>query len=145
MSDAKRPARSDFIAAARTWEGRPYNASGAQACGANCLGLFVAIARGTGGLERLAAAAEPHVGHAKPPARSALLRALRVHLDQVRPGDAKPGDLLLFNVSDEPRHLAILTEPNVILHADALHGRVVQHRLPRDWHPVAAFRIRELV
>ncbi len=145
MSDAKRPTRSDFIAAARAWEGRPYNASGAQACGANCLGLFVAIARDTSGLERLVTAAEPHVGHAKPPTRYALLRALRAYLDEVPPRDAAPGDLLLFSAGAEPRHLAILTEPNMILHADALHGRVVQHRLPRDWRPVAAFRIQGLV
>lgn len=126
---------------ARAWVGRPYRPAGARECGVNCLGLFVAILREAGGFEDLAAAAEPHAGFARPPKSGALLRGLKDHLAGVPVENAGPGDLLLFRIGGEPQHLAILTEPGVILHADGVKGRVVEHRLPPGWRPVAAFRI----
>ncbi len=148
-----RPTRAQFIAELRKSIGEPYNKSGGQACGGNCLGRLIHSARETGGLERLVAAAEPHLGHALPPNRFALLLALRRHAHEIKPSKALPGDLLLFNVGGEPRHLAVITEPGVILHADAgarnpktgkASGLVVEHALPSSWRPTHAFRIPEL-
>ena len=143
MTAAKPPTRSEFIAEARRRIGNPVNASGAQDCGSNCLGFFVGLARALGGLERLVAAAEPHVGFAKPPSRLALLRGLREHMDQIPIAQATTADLILYNVDGQPRHLALVTEPGIILHADARLG-VVEHRIPSDWRPAAAFRIPEM-
>lgn len=162
------PTRAEFVAEARARIGRPYAPGGAEACGANCLGLFVGIARDLKGLDCLVAAAAPYAGHARPPRPNALLKGLREYLVKIKTHEAGPGDLLLFRVAGAPQHLALLTEPGpstgsgqassracrrttgsgpqgwIILHADARYRRVVEHRLPPGWRPVAAFRIREL-
>ena len=138
------PARSEFIAEARRWIGRPVAPVGAQAQGVNCLGLFVAIARDVGGLERLVAVAEPWCGHAKPPSAGALLRGMKAHLWLLDRKAARPGDILIFRVGGEPQHLALITEPGIVLHADAGKGRVVEHRIKPGWRIAGAFRIPEL-
>lgn len=131
-----------FIAAARASLGTPYKAAGACESGANCLGLWAVVLRRVG-QEELARAVERHSGFAQPPARSALLRGLLAapQLERIKPRRARPGDLLLFKVAGAPQHLALVTEPGMILHADAGAGRVVEHGRPPGWRAVAAFRL----
>jgi len=134
-----------FIAAARSLIGVPYRAAGACESGANCLGLWAVVSRRVG-LDDLACDVERHSGFARPPDRAALLRGLLAapQLIRVKPRDARPGDLLLFKVARAPQHLALVTEPDMILHADAGAGRVVEHARPPAWRAVAAFRLAAL-
>jgi len=131
-----------FIAAARSLIGAPYRAAGACENGANCLGLWAVVSRRVG-LDDLARDVERHSGFARPPERTALLRGLlrAPQLIRIKSRDARPGDLLLFKVAGAPQHLALVTEPDMILHADAGAGRVVEHARPGAWRAVAAFRL----
>jgi len=97
-------------------------------------------------MEDLARDVERHSGFARPPERTALLRGLlrAPQLIRIKPRDARPGDLLLFKVAGAPQHLALVTEPDMILHADAGAGRVVEHAVPSAWRAVAAFRLAAL-
>ena len=130
--------RAKFIAAAYARLHQP-----AKRCGrGHCLGYFVSVAEDLG-IERLVRAAEPYLGYAEPPTRDALYRALQEHLDEVSPDDAVPGDLLLYAPGGVPRHIALLVEPQVIIHADRDKRRVIDHAKPRQ-RPYAAFSIPEL-
>jgi cell wall-associated NlpC family hydrolase len=112
--------RADFIRAARARLGQPYLASGAQDRGANCLGLWACVL----GPKQLA-------------------EGMTRYLAKVPIAAAQPGDLLVFrDENGSERHLGLLTEPGVVLHADNRRGRVVEHRLPIPrMRAVAAFRL----
>jgi NlpC/P60 family putative phage cell wall peptidase len=133
------PARYDIVAEARSWIGTPWVASGAaKGVGANCLGFFAGVARNAG-LEVLADAFEPYSGFALPPHPTALLRGLRRHLERIPVHRAAPADLLLFDLGDGLRHVAMLTGPQTIIHAFQSKGRVVENRL--IWAVHSAYRI----
>lgn len=57
-------------------------------------------------------------------------------MDEAPINEGNAGDLALFNVRDNPQHLAFLTDYNGMLgmiHAQAQARRVVEHRLDDDW------------
>jgi len=133
------PARAAIVAEARSWIGTPWVASGsAKGVGANCLGFLAGVARNAG-LVDLAEAFAPYRGFAVPPQPSALLRGLRRQLVGIAPAQARAADLLLFDLGDGLRHVAMLTEPGTIIHAYQTKGRVVEHRL--IWTPHSTYRI----
>ncbi len=133
------PARSDVVAEARSWLGTPWMASGAaKGIGANCLGFLAGVARNVG-LDSLAEAFEPYGGFALPPQPTALLCGLRRHLEHTPWRRAQPADLLLFDLGDGLRHVAMLTGPGTIIHAFQSKGRVVENRL--IWPVHSAYRI----
>jgi NlpC/P60 family putative phage cell wall peptidase len=133
------PARSEIVAEARSWIGTPWMASGsAKGVGANCLGFLAGVARNAG-LVDLAAAFAPYRGFAVPPQPAALVRGLRRQLAGIAPERAQAADLLLFDLGDGLRHVAMLTGPGTIIHAYQTKGRVVEHRL--IWTAHSAYRI----
>jgi NlpC/P60 family putative phage cell wall peptidase len=133
------PARKDVIAEARSWIGTPWVASGAaKGVGANCLGFLAGVARNVG-LGTLADAFVPYGGFALPPKPADLLRGLRRHLVRAPGAQARPADLLLFDLGDGLRHVAMLTAPQTIIHAYQSKGRVVEHRM--IWTAHSAYRI----
>ncbi len=125
------------------WIGRPYSASGTQECGANCLGVFGGILRNLGGLEGLVAEIEKHAKYARPIHSGQLFRLLTTskYLETIRPKRLETGNFLLIRFAGEPQHMAIITEPGIVLHASGPHKRVIQHGLPRDWKIVCEFKI----
>lgn len=133
------PDRTDVIAEARSWIGTPWVASGAaKGVGANCLGFFAGVARNVG-LDMLADAFVPYGGFALPPQPADLLRGLCRHLVRTPGAQARPADLLLFDLGGGLRHVAMLTAPQTIIHAYQSKGRVVEHRL--IWTAHSAYRI----
>ncbi len=132
-----------LIQEAVKWIGRPYSAAGTQECGANCLGVFGGILRNLGGLENLVAEIEKHAKYARPVRSGDLFRCLIAskYLETIRPRKMEPGNFLLIRFSGEPQHMAIITEPGIVLHASGLHKRVIRHGLPRDWKVVCEFKI----
>lgn len=138
------PARSELIAAARGWLGRPYRPGGAQTCGVNCFGLFIAILRGLNGFDDLVRAGEPYVGLSQPPNPLAFLAGLSGSVQRIHSDDAEPGDFIVYRFDGQARHLALVTAPGMVLHADNKAGRVVEHRIPPRWQPAAGFRIAGL-
>ena len=135
------PARADLIAAARAWLGKPYRPGGAQACGVNCFGLFIAILRDLGGFEDLVRVGSPYVGLSQPPDPLAFLAGLGGSLQRVQPDAVEPGDFIVYRFDGQAQHLALVTAAGMVLHADSKAGRVVEHRIPPRWQPAAGFRI----
>ena len=133
------PDRRAVIAEARSWIGTPWVASGAaKGIGANCLGFLAGVA-GNVGLNALADAFVPYGGFAVPPQPTALLRGLCRHLQRTSWRQARPADLLLFDLGDGLRHVAMLTTQESIIHAYQSKGGVVEHRL--IWAAHSAYRI----
>ncbi len=111
--------RADIVDAARAWLGTPYHHQASlRGVGCDCLGLVR-------GLWRELYGPEPE----QPPAYSPnwaeslgqetlALAALR-HLVPVEPGQARPGDVLLFRWREHlpAKHCAILSAPDRIIHA----------------------------
>lgn len=131
--------RREFIAAAYARLHQPTTRAGRG----NCAGFFITV-MGDLGIERLVRAYEPWLGFAEPPSREALYQGLRAHLEEIAVDAVRPGDLLLYAPGRVPRHVAILVEPEVIIHADRSKRRVVDHAKPRQ-RPYAAFAIPELI
>ena len=82
-------------------------------------------------------------GFALPPEPGIMLKKMKEHLQVIPTKEILPGDIIVFKIGNEPQHVAIVTEPGIILHADRLVGKVIEHRLPPSWRPVAAFRLKE--
>lgn len=137
------PTRKALIVQARTWIDVPAQASGAQRVGCNCLGLHVGILREVGGFEGLVKEAESHVGMKHPVTPDDLMKKLVAshHLKNIRPIVFTPGNLILFFTLDGPQHLALVTEPGVILHAAQVKKKVVEHLIPSNWRAAAEFQL----
>ncbi len=136
-------ARRDVVTEARSWIGTPWVASGsAKGVGANCLGFLAGVARNVG-LVSLVDAFALYGGFALPPHPTALLCGLRRHLERTPWPQAEPADLLLFDLGDGLRHVAMLTAPETIIHAFQGKGRVVENRL--IWSVHSAYRIPGLI
>ncbi len=137
------PTKQALIQEALKWIDRPYKASGTQECGANCLGVFGGILRNLGGLEGLVGEIEKHAKYAKPIRSGEFLKLLieSEYLETVSPRKMETSNFLLLRVGGEPQHMAIITEPGIVLHASGTYGRVIRHGLPRFWKIVCEFKI----
>jgi len=94
--------------------------------------------------EDLADEIEVHARYARQYGPGQLLKGLieSEHLETIRPPKFIPGNLIITKVQGEPRHLALITEPGVVLHASVLHKRVVRHGLPANWRVVCEFKVK---
>lgn len=138
------PTRNELIVVARTWLDVPAIASGAERHGVNCLGLFIGILREVGGFEGMVEESTKHLGFRVPTSPGDLMRKLSgtKHLKSLpRPFKMEVGNLLLIFTRDGPQHLALITEPGVILHASQAKKKVVQHRIPEGWRVAAEFKL----
>lgn len=124
-------------ASAREWLGTPWHHQGRlKGVGVDCAGVVLGVARDLG----LSEFNMTGYGH-RPDGRE--LEALCYsHMTPVPPADARPGDVLLIEVDNQPQHLAIVTDAGMV-HAYAPLRRVVEHRLDDAWTAriVAAFRM----
>ncbi len=137
------PTRTALISQARTWIDVPAIASGSQRGGVSCLGLPIGILRELGGFEMMVQEGEKHVGFKSPKAPGELLRNLTnsKYLRLIRPSQITPGNWLLLFTSDGPQHLALVTEPGIILHAAQAKKKVVEHLIPDGWRVASEFEI----
>ena len=137
------PTRAELIAQARTWLGVPAIVGGSQRCGVNCLGIIVGILRELGSFEAMVEEMDKHVGFKKPTTPGDLLRKLLVskHWKNIKPVKLQPGNLVLFFTLEGPQHLALITEPGVILHAAQNKKKVVEHLIPDGWRIAAEFEL----
>lgn len=129
--------REDIVAEARRWIGTPYRHQAAvHGAGADCLGLLRGVWRAVYGAEPEAV---PAYGWdwGEVSGEERLWQAARRHLGECAPGDAAPGDLLLFRMRSGAvaKHLGIRSErfghPHVI-HGYSGHG-VVESPLSAAW------------
>ena len=137
------------VQAARAWIGTPYcHGASTWGAGADCLGLIRGLWRHLYGREPEAVPPySPDWAEATRDER--LWAAARRHLNEVPPGQAVPGDVLLFRMraAGPAKHLGVLasdadSRPTVV-HAYSGLG-VVESPLGEAWRRrvVAAFRFR---
>jgi cell wall-associated NlpC family hydrolase len=138
------PTRTDLIKVARTWIDTPTRPSGSERCGVNCFGLFIGILRELGGFEDAIKEAQQHLGFKVPEKRSSLLHQLSnsKYLKMTpRPFKLDPGNILLLFTRGGPQHIALVTEPGIILHAAQSKKKVIEHRIPDGWRVAAEFEL----
>ena len=118
------PTRSDVVAAARGYLGTPYHHQGAsRGAGCDCLGLVRGVWRDLYGTDP--EAVPPYtpdwgeVGHDEP-----LLDGARRHMQPVRLGEAREGDVIVFRVQPQAvaKHVAILTTPFAAVPTRMIHA-----------------------
>lgn len=130
--------RAQIIQTARTWLDTPYqHQASIKFAGCDCLGLVRGIWRELYGVEPLNV--PPYTPDwAEISGQETLLNAAQTCLVPIKNGQARPGDLLLFRMQpDAPvKHIAVMTEPDIILHAYWGRSVVESHLVPywqRRW------------
>ncbi len=111
--------RAAIIAEARNWIGTPYaHGASVKGIGCDCLGLVTGVWRALlGPLPE----GIPHYAHdwAEATGEERMAQAAARHLVALPPGDAEPGDVLLFRwrLGRPASHAAIATGPDSMVHA----------------------------
>ena len=109
----------NIVAEARSWIGTPYrHQASLKGIGCDCLGLLRGVWRGVIGPEP--EAPPPYAAGWAEAGADALVEAARRHLLPVPPGEEpRPGDVLLFAFRTHlpARHCAVVTGPNLMVHA----------------------------
>ncbi|SES76922.1 DUF6950 family protein [Oceanicella actignis] len=107
----------DPVAAARAWIGTPYRAGAAlRGVGCDCVGLVRGVLRDVTGRHVPA----PHGWRADWAAApgAPLLDAARRHLIELKPAEARPGDVVAFRMGGaRVAHCGILTDAGRVVHA----------------------------
>lgn len=134
--------RDDIVSAARSCIDTPFRHQGRVAgVGLDCAGLAVHV------LNSLQLPLIDIKGYGRTPNEGSLKRIMDMQpsLSQIPIEESMPGDFLLIRVSNEPSHIAIQTEPNVIIHAYEQVGRTCEHRMDDYWRKnvIAAYRVIE--
>ena len=123
-----------IVTHARDWIGTPYHHQASnKGVGTDCLGLLRGIWREIYGQEPAKVPAYTP-DWAESLGQETLLEAAREYLTEIPIGDAKPGDVLLFRMSQgvPAKHCAILSDTGKIIHA--YWGQsVVETRLVPWW------------
>jgi cell wall-associated NlpC family hydrolase len=121
-----------LIAQARRLVGVPYAHQGRSVHGIDCIG-FIAISATSAGVDLVKLTGlEDRRDYGRKPT-SHLLSLVARSCTRVRV--TEPGLMILFRFPNEraPQHLAILTDTNTIVHADAKRGCVVEHGYRGQW------------
>jgi NlpC/P60 family putative phage cell wall peptidase len=121
------PERAAVIAEAMTWLGTPYRHQGSRkGVGCDCLGLVRGVWRAVyGGEPERPGPYSPDWAEAG--AGDPLLDAARRHCAEKTPGEALPGDILVFRWRPRhaAKHLGILLGGETFLHAYEGHAVMV--------------------
>lgn len=137
--------RTSFVALAREWAAAkvPYRRVGMHRSGCNCTGFVIGLCAEMG-FDRVVEECKPYLGFSRPVDHNGMLRVFETVMEKIPVVQALPGDLLLFrNIEGEPIHIAVLSEPGIIVHAPT-GGAVVEHGMPPRARAFRAFRIPEL-
>ena len=108
-----------IITIARTWIGTPYHhQASARGVGTDCIGLIRGIYRELHGHDAVAPPAYTR-DWAEATGEETLIAAGRLHLNEIAPADAQPGDVLVFRyrARSVAKHSAILATPTTMIHA----------------------------
>jgi cell wall-associated NlpC family hydrolase len=135
--------RQAVVATARGYIGTPFRHQG-RGDALDCVGLAFQVARDLG------LAPEDRAAYGRQPHGLELKRELDARLPSIAKDAMQPGDVVLLAWRRlMPAHAAILGDgPDglSLIHADGQVGRVVEHRLDREWRGriVCAYRLAEL-
>lgn len=130
-------ARTDIVAAARSWLGTPFQHQGrVKRIGVDCAGLIIGVVR------ELGISADDLTGYGRQPDSDELRRLCREQMRPIALEAARPGDVYLIEIDGRPQHLAFATDIG-LLHAYAPARKVVEHGIDAGWRArlVAAFAL----
>jgi len=111
--------RAAIVAEARLWLGTPYHhQASALGIGVDCVGLVRGILRARLRVDPDIPAVYSR-DWAEASGRETLLEAARVHLSEIDPANAQPGDILVFRFRPHmvAKHAAVLASPQTMIHA----------------------------
>ena len=129
----------DIVTHARGWIGTPFHHQARlKKVGCDCLGLVVGVVDELGLKDSTGTllASYDEVTYSREPDGAYLMQKLVGLLEEIPIAEKRAGDLGLFNVRDNPQHVAIFTnyEGSIgMIHCYAQARRVVEHRLDDDW------------
>ena len=127
MTLQDRPRRAAMVAAARACLGTPFHHQGRlPGVGLDCIGLIVVAASAAG--YEIADATD----YARQPEEGRLLAGLSAN-GLTASGAAQAGDVLLFRFDGGPRHAALMTGEDRMIHAFAPVGQVVETGMGDFW------------
>lgn len=132
---------SALVDSARKYLGVPFRHRGRSATGLDCAGLGWISYRDLG-IEL------PDVrAYGREPFKNGLMEGLRAALGDPIDDGLQPGDVVVMRFDKDPHHVALIAKAPyadelTMIHADSMHGRVVEHRLSKDWRAriVAVYR-----
>ena len=137
---------ADVVSAARACLDTPFRHQGRIAgtgpgAGLDCAGLVVVVA------EQLGIAYAAPTNYPRHPVNGELVRTLdaQASLQRVDAGEMAAGDILVFRLGGQPRHLGIWTG-DTLIHAFDECGKVVEHQMDATWRRmrVRTYRFREV-
>lgn len=143
-------ARAEVIAEARRWLGVRWAHQGRGRDGVDCVGLLIVVARALRLVpaERLDAVEHESCGYSRYPRGPALRAWCARELAEIPMHAARPGDVMLFRIDEDPQHLGLLAEHDqagpTLVHSYALGPRcVIETRFDALWRGrlVAAFAL----
>lgn len=137
-----------IIEEARLWLGTPYRHRGRHLHQAvDCIGLVFGVAKrcGIGSEAFWQQINQEYATYRRVPDGFTLYGAFSRWLPEYPKHQAKPGDTLLISFAGAPRHTAILTDKNTIIHAHSEAKGCVENEWNGDWYrdTTTAFRLTE--
>lgn len=110
---------------ARQWVGTPYHHQGrVKGVGCDCIGLIIGVCQEIGLINF------DFTNYERTPDGTAMMQELEKHCTPTN--NPEPGDLLVFRIKRNPRHVGLLTDGGII-HAYQSAGKVVEHSLDQWW------------
>jgi len=133
--------RKEIIDEARTWLGTPFGPGYVKGVSVHCLGLVVGVLENCG-LPEPANRFRPFMGHVVPIEKHVMITELNDFFPERSPHNYRiPGDIMLFNFGNGPKHCAFVSTNGCIIHSHNIHGKCVEHLLPPSWRPVVIYRL----
>lgn len=119
--------RTQIVEEGRQWIGAPYLHQGRSRYGIDCLGLIILT------LQKVGMKIPDHCNY--PPQYDArqLLEGCQKYLQQISTANINIGSILLFQVYNQPRHLAIATNRGMIHIRGGRSSHVTEVPIPPQW------------
>ena len=130
-----------IVAVARTYVGTKFHHQGRlKGVGVDCVGLLVGVASEVG----ISTTADT-TNYKRRNGYETLIPALTSVMDEVAVEAIQPGDVLVFTIQQEPQHVAIYSENDMIIHAVDPMG-VVEVTFDEMWRKWlhSAYRVRRV-
>jgi NlpC/P60 family putative phage cell wall peptidase len=127
--------RADVVTEARTWLGTPFLHQGFhRSIGCDCIGLIkgLSMALQLTDFDPDSPEAKLFNGYRRSPDPTRMRAGIGRWLRPIKPAEAMLADVLYMAWNAEPQHVALVTDIGII-HSFSFAGKVVEHRMDRQW------------
>ncbi len=136
------PKRKEVIAEARSWIGTKFGPGSIKGVNCSCVSLIIEVLSNCGFSKDVEGLRKPFLGLIRPTHYYQLLQEFnkcfpnRTNITQVL-----PGDFIIFQTYEGPKHVAFASESGNIIHSHADYGKVVEHLRLKAWTPVMVYKL----